>query len=95
MNVLRGNNGPRYRAAARPDEAYTHFAVRPLTPVIGAEIEDLDLNTLSDAAFDELFHALAAYQVLFFSDQPLTPGQRRMIWVRLVHGFSCAKHCRT
>ena len=94
MNVLRGNNGPRYRAAARPDEAYTHFAVRPLTPVIGAEIEDLDLNTLSDAAFDELFHAFAAYQVLFFRDQRLTPGQHLALGRRFgtLHAHPAAPH---
>ena len=48
--------------------------VEPLTPVIGAEIHDCDLNHLDDQAFNGIHAALVEHQVVFFRDQPeLTP----------------------
>ena len=53
------------------------FAVRPLTPKLGAEISGV---TLADDISDELFRALYAawlrYQVLLFPPQDLPPERR-------------------
>lgn len=52
------------------------FAVRRLSPTIGAEISGVDLrDDLSRATVDELARALAEYKVLFFRDQPITSAQ--------------------
>ena len=45
----------------------------PLTPVIGAEIKNLDLREdLSEGGFEELRKALYSHQVIFFRDQDIT-----------------------
>lgn len=52
---------------------YEAIAVRPLTPVIGAEIEGIDLSAdLSDAQFTEVRRALLDWKVVFFRDQDIT-----------------------
>jgi len=52
----------------------THIRARPIGPVIGAMIEDVDLNAVtSDAVYDEIRAALWRHHVLFFRNQPLTP----------------------
>ena len=56
----------------------TSFAVRPLTPTIGAVVEGVDLSQLVS---DDLLHAIRAaflkHRVVFFEDQRLTPAQHR------------------
>jgi taurine dioxygenase len=48
------------------------FTVRPLTPVIGGEVEGVDLTVPPDAAtFAKLSNALTEHQVLFFRDQDI------------------------
>lgn len=55
---------------------YTRFAVEPYTPHIGAVIHGLDLRQPLDRETQtELQQALAAFEVLFFRDQHLTPQQ--------------------
>ena len=50
--------------------------IKPLTPVIGAEMLGIDLcGQLSDDDIDMIREALNVHQVLFFRDQPLTPDQ--------------------
>jgi taurine dioxygenase len=49
-------------------EAFMH--VRPVTPVIGAEIVGADLANLTDAEFDQIDQAFTDHQVIFFRDQP-------------------------
>ncbi len=44
-----------------------------ITPTIGADVGDVDLNTLDDAAFAEIHQALLRHQVLAFRDQQLEP----------------------
>ena len=57
----------------RPRHAYETIGVRPLTPVIGAEIEGVDLSqTLSNRQFDEVHRALLENHVIVFRDQRLT-----------------------
>ena len=56
---------------------YTRFKVEPYTPNIGAVIHGLDLSQPLDVATqDELRHALAQHEVIFFRDQRLTPDQQ-------------------
>jgi taurine dioxygenase len=60
--------------------AYDTIHVRPLTPVLGAEISDIDLTaTLSNRQVDDLHAALAAHQVLFFRDQKIDLEQQKRL----------------
>ena len=48
------------------------FRIRPLNPVIGAEVEGVDLSRpLSDAQFAEIEAAFNAHHVLIFRDQTI------------------------
>jgi taurine dioxygenase len=52
---------------------YEAISVRPLTPVIGAEIEGVDLSAaLSNMQFDEIHRALLEHHVILFRDQHLS-----------------------
>ncbi|MDE2582639.1 MAG: TauD/TfdA family dioxygenase, partial [Rhodospirillales bacterium] len=75
MNVLRGNQGPRYRHSAAAGAPYETIAVDKLTPIIGAEIGGVDLARPTNRQLDEIHRALAENQVIFFRDQELTPEQ--------------------
>src|SRR5215218_7690111 len=73
---LRSNKGPRYRHAAGDSAPYETIAVDKLTPIIGAEIDGIDLSKpLSNRQQDELHRALAENSVIFFRDQHITPDQ--------------------
>ncbi|MTD59621.1 TauD/TfdA dioxygenase family protein [Amycolatopsis pithecellobii] len=62
-------------AESRP---YELFGVRPLSRVIGAEIEGVDLaDPLTGALRAELNRALLEWKVLFFRDQDITSTQQR------------------
>jgi taurine dioxygenase len=51
--------------------------VRPLTPIIGAVIEGIDLDAPpDDEQIHEVHAALMAHKVVFFRDQRLTPAQQ-------------------
>jgi taurine dioxygenase len=59
---------------------YDTIHVRPLTPVLGAEISDIDLTAaLSNRQVEELHAALAAHQVLFFRDQKIDLEQHKRL----------------
>ncbi len=52
--------------------------IQPVTPVIGAEIRDVDVRALTDASFDDLFQAFVAHSVIFLRDQQaLTDDEHR------------------
>ena len=54
-----------------------NLAVKPLTPLIGAEIEGIDLaRPLDDATFSDVQDALHKHLVIFFRDQKITPEQQ-------------------
>jgi taurine dioxygenase len=54
----------------------TDFALAPLTPTIGAEVEGLDLaRPLDGAVISALTSALLDWKVLFFRDQDITTEQ--------------------
>ncbi len=75
MDELRGNQGPRYRAAATDEAPYETIRVDKLTPIIGAEIAGVDLARPTNRQLDEIHRALAENLVVFFRDQDLTPEQ--------------------
>jgi taurine dioxygenase len=59
-------------------EPYETIEVSPLTPVIGAEIEGIDLATdLSNHQFSEVCRALLKHHVLVFRDQHLSADDHK------------------
>lgn len=53
--------------------------IQKLTGSLGAVVEDVDLETIDDAAFEALHHALMAHQVIFVRNQQLSDeGHRRL-----------------
>lgn len=73
--------GPRLvtrRYEGMDDRPYERFTVRPLGPVIGAEIEGVDLSVpLADELRADVHRALLEWKVLFFRDQDITRDQQR------------------
>src|ERR1051325_6033675 len=52
--------------------------IDPLSPTLGARVGGIDLAQAMDAeTVAEIRQALLKYEVLFFEDQDLTPGQHR------------------
>ena len=50
--------------------------IKPLSPVMGAEVSDIDLSTMpDDATFAAIHQALLEHLVLVFRDQRLTPAE--------------------
>jgi taurine dioxygenase len=92
---LRGNAGPRYRHIAEEGAPYETLTVDKLTPIIGAEIDGIDLSQpLSNRQQDEVHRALAENCVIFFRDQHITPDQH-MAFGRLfgdLHVHPAAPH---
>ncbi|MBI1362168.1 MAG: taurine dioxygenase [Alphaproteobacteria bacterium] len=57
---------------------YKTIRVKPLSPMIGAEIEGVDLSKpLGNAEFDDIHAAFLKHHVIFFRDQTLTPDQHK------------------
>jgi taurine dioxygenase len=87
--------GPRVvrRTADDNDRApYERIQLRPLGPIIGAEVEGVDLTRPIPAAVrEELHRALLEWKVLFLRDQHVTGEQHRRfarLWGELeVHPF--------
>ena len=51
------------------------FSLTPITPSIGAEVAEIDLNgALDEETFGALRQALVRHKVLVFRDQPITPA---------------------
>lgn len=73
--------GPRVATrvpAGFDDRPYERFAVRPLSPTIGAEITGVDLGApIDDELQAEVRRALLEWKVLFFRDQDITRPQQR------------------
>ena len=63
---------------SRQEAIYDTISANPVTRVIGVEVTGVDLTQpVPDAQVDDLSHALANHNVLFFRDQPeLTPEQQ-------------------
>ena len=62
----------------RQEAVYDTIAVRPVTSVIGVDVDGVDMTKpISAAQVADLNHALANHNVLFFRDQPaLEPTQQ-------------------
>jgi taurine dioxygenase len=59
---------------------YEKLRVVPLTPHIGAEVENIDLTKpLSELEVKELHDALAQFQVIFFRDQPISLADHEVL----------------
>jgi taurine dioxygenase len=72
-NPLRGNNGPRMKSNNVSSSDYKTITVKKMTPVIGAEIFDIDLSQdLSALQKEEIQRAFAENQVIFFRDQEIS-----------------------
>lgn len=87
-----GPRKPQRLAPGWEPEPYHHLTLQPLSPVIGVEVEGIDLrDPISPAVFAELHQALLEWKVLFFRDQPITSEQHRAFaarWGRLeTHPF--------
>jgi taurine dioxygenase len=64
-------------SAIEKSATYKQLSIHPITPNIGAEIQDIDLSTLDSPGLkDELRRALFDFQVLFFRDQHISPEQQ-------------------
>lgn len=69
---------PPRRAEARALDSYRRLRVRPMTPVIGAEVDGLVLDgDLDDECVEELRAALLDWKVLVFRDQAIDRSQHR------------------
>lgn len=88
-------SGPRVRNAAGRENRFERITVKRVTPLIGAEIEGVDLSKpLPPEVFEEVRRALAENLVIFFRDQPMTPTQQ-MAFGRLfgdLHQHPAAPH---
>ena len=76
---IRGNSGPRYRHDPDESAPYKTIGVDKLTPILGAEIDGIDLSQpLADEQFDEVHRALAENSVMQSSARTtlLTIGRR-------------------
>ncbi len=55
--------------------AFETITMRPITPLVGAKIENVDLNALTAAQETEIRQALIDRKVIVFRNQQLTPGR--------------------
>lgn len=62
-------------ASVQSAEDYRLIDIRPISGALGAEILGVDLSAIGDDAFDEIYRAFVAYQVIVFRDQNLTTDQ--------------------
>jgi taurine dioxygenase len=87
--------GPRFKVATAATTGYKTLSVRRLTPVLGAEIEGIQLDhDLTPEQFDEVSRALAQHQVIFFRDQHLSAQQHLAFGQRFgsLHRHPAAPH---
>jgi taurine dioxygenase len=66
-----------------PPSRYRRITVDPLTPVIGAEIDGVDLGSLDEETWAEIERAFAEHLVVFFRDQHLSPEDQMALGRRL------------
>src|SRR5262249_7948355 len=71
-----GRNGTRQRAGRFDlrilESEIMSVTMTPLTPAVGAEVANVDLRTLDDAAFVEIERVWHRHSVLLFRDQQLS-----------------------
>ena len=61
--------------------------IRPVTPVIGAEMLNVDLDVLDESTLEEIHGALMSHCVLFFRDQDISIQSQKALgaWLSLIH----------
>ena len=72
------------------------FAIRPMTPAIGAEVTDLDLaHGLDDDTFASIHAAFLEHHVLVFRDQHLTRQDHKTVGRRFgeLHVHPSRRRC--
>ncbi|WP_017626793.1 TauD/TfdA dioxygenase family protein [Nocardiopsis chromatogenes] len=78
--VVEGPRTLRRLAEGQESAPYRLFEVRPLGPVIGAEIHGVDLREeISEELRAEIHRALLEFKVVFFRDQPITSERQQEI----------------
>ena len=60
----------------------TQTVVRPVTPVIGAEITGVDLGNVDEDTFQTILAALTEHGVLFFHDQDISVESQKAFGAR-------------
>jgi taurine dioxygenase len=58
------------------------ISVHPVTPVLGADIADVELDDLDEAGFEVIHAALMTYGVLFFRDQNISIESQKALGTR-------------
>jgi alpha-ketoglutarate-dependent taurine dioxygenase len=51
---------------------YAHIKARPLSAAIGAEIQGVRIDAITDDQFEEVRHALFRHKMIYFRDQTIT-----------------------
>lgn len=78
--VVEGPRSLRRLAEGQESAPYRLIDVRPLGPVIGAEIHGVDLREeISEELRAEIHRALLEFKVVFFRDQPITSERQQEI----------------
>src|SRR3546814_20753761 len=72
-----GPRGMRRNPEGVESRPYERFTLTPVTPFIGAEISDIDLNDPSEEQIEDVRRALLDWKVVFFRVQPLSSVNRR------------------
>src|SRR5262245_1359126 len=58
------------------DSQYRRIAVTPAVGALGAEVSGVEIGRLDDDTFTEIHRAWLEYQVLFFREQSISPGEQ-------------------
>ncbi|MDE0652018.1 MAG: TauD/TfdA family dioxygenase, partial [Gammaproteobacteria bacterium] len=58
------------------------ITITPVTPVIGANVDGIDLGNLSDSEFAVLYDGLMVYGALFFRDQDISIESQKLLGQR-------------
>jgi len=81
--------------SALADQDYRHITVTPLTGIMGAEIDGIDLTSgLGDAVVAEIEHAFAEHSVIVFRNQNLQPEDQKR-FTRLFGEFGVEPYVKT
>lgn len=81
--------------SALAEQDYNHISVTPLTGVLGAEIEGIDLTSeLSGRVIEELEHAFAQHSVIVFRNQNIQPEDQKR-FTRMFGEFGVEPYVKT
>jgi alpha-ketoglutarate-dependent taurine dioxygenase len=63
------------RSNSAGGNGYDFLDISPISGSLGAEVSGVDLASITDAVFDEIYRAFLEFQTLIFRDQELTADQ--------------------